>query len=162
MKNIFFIIAEFDDCFSDGCSLVGCSLRWLLNLKKAQINGYFAIFEQARINGYKRKASLMYIDLPQSFSYIITSSKIWKKNIGHVYWFATIIFIHYHLFNNMEEKHRSCVLIYHNYITSIIIRKASLMYIYSTESFSYIITVCTTYTTIPSYVLLFILTDFLC
>ena len=115
MKNIFFIIAEFDDCFSDGCSLVGCSLRWLLNLKKAQINGYFAIFEQARINGYKRKASLMYIDLPQSFSDIITFSIIWKKNIAHLYWFTTIIFIYYHLFENMEEKHRSCILICHNH-----------------------------------------------
>ena len=70
-------------------------LRWLIlgwlvlkmvaKFKKAQTNGYFAIFEQARINGYKRKASLMYIDLPQSFSYIITFLIIWKKNIAHVY-----------------------------------------------------------------------------
>ena len=31
------------------------------------------------------KTRLMYIDLPQSFSYIITSSIIWNKNIAHVY-----------------------------------------------------------------------------
>ena len=39
-----------------------------------------------------RKKLLMYIDLPQSFSCIITSSTIWKKSIAHVYWFNTTIF----------------------------------------------------------------------
>ena len=33
----------------------------------------------------EEKTSLMCIDLPQSFSYIITSSIIWKKIITHVY-----------------------------------------------------------------------------
>ena len=29
---------------------------------------------------------------------------------------VTIIFIHYHLLDNVEEKHRPCILIYHNHI----------------------------------------------
>ena len=29
---------------------------------------------------------------------------------------VTIIFIHYHLLNNVEEKHRPCILVYHNHI----------------------------------------------
>ena len=54
--------------------------------------------------------SLIYINLPQSLPYIITSSIIWKKNIVHAYWFTTVSSVHYHLLNNMEKKHRSWIL----------------------------------------------------
>ena len=68
---------------------------------------------------YGRKTSPMHVDLLQSLPYIITSSIIWKKNIIHAYWFTTVPSVHYHLVNNMEEKHRSCILIYHSHLNKL-------------------------------------------
>ena len=52
-----------------------------------------------------------------NYSNIIVYS---EKSLGVFCEIVTIIFIQYHLLNNVEEKHRSCVLIYHNHIQALL------------------------------------------
>ena len=158
--NKFFLYnCRFDDCFFDGWSLNGCSLRWLLNLKMPK---FMAILLFPNRPGLM--AILLALNKPRLMAIYFLYNQdiiIYKKGIAAVYWFTTIIFIHYHLFNNMEEKHcscifsriifihyhlfnnmeerhHSCILIYHNHITSSIIQKKGIAYVYLSDRIIFI------------------------
>ena len=135
-NKFFFYNSRFDDCFFDGWSLNGCPLRWLLNLKMPK---FMAILLFPNRPGLM--AILQALNKPRLMAIYFLYNQdiiIYKKGIAAVYWFTTIIFIHYHLFNNMEERHHSCILIYHNHITSSTIQKKGIAYVYLSDRIIFI------------------------
>ena len=102
------------------CPEFQIGLRWLLNLSrlnlmamllflnKPGLMAIYFLYGQDIIIQKKGIADVYWFTIIIFINYHLLNN-MEEKHRSYVYWFTTIIFIHYHLFNNMEEKHRSYV-----------------------------------------------------